>query len=100
MFVESIGQALPEHLVDFRLLVQEMAEAGLRPLSDQQCTEVGLRESTGFFEDLWVEMSKQPSLKQQDRRVAKALGMSPDEKRYSFLNRWFAFAKAGPGQAR
>lgn len=100
VFVESIGQALPEHLVDFRLLVQEMAEAGLRPLSDQQCTEVGLRESTGFFEDLWVEMSKQPSLKQQDRRVAKALGMSPDEKRYSFLNRWFAFAKAGPGQAR
>ena len=96
VFVETIGQALPEALVDFRLLVRELGEVGLRPLNEAQCAELGLRESTGFFEDIFAELSKQHGAKQQDRRVAAAMSMSPDEKRYSFLNRWFVFVKAAP----
>jgi hypothetical protein len=78
VFVESIGQTLTECLVDFRCLVDGMAAVGMRPLNGEECKRFGWNESTGFFQDIWD---------------SKKYTMSPEECRYSFLNRWFAFIK-------
>lgn len=78
VFVESIGQTLTESLVDFRCLVDGMGAHGMRPLNNDECKRFGWTESTGFFQDQWDSTK---------------YAMSPQECRYSFLNRWFAFVK-------
>jgi hypothetical protein len=91
VYMESIGHSVPEYLVDFRLLVAAMAEVGLHPLEPSEATALGFVESTGFFDDMFAEM-----VRLGDRKVPavhRALQMSADEKRYSFLNRWFVFVK-------
>jgi SAM-dependent methyltransferase len=96
VFMESIGHELPEYLVDFRLLVAAMAEVGMEPLDAGETAALGLKESTGFFEELYRDM-----VARGDRKVPavqRAIGMSPDEKRYSFLNRWFVFTKRTAGK--
>ena len=93
----SIGQEMPEYLVDFHLLVAAMREVGLEPLSDARLEELGLTGATGTFDTLFDDMMLfAANNKNNDgvpAAVRQALLMSAAEKRYSFLNRWFVFEK-------
>lgn len=97
VFVESIGQTFPEYLVDYGDLVAAMAEHGLRP-ADEEASTLGLcgGKSTGMFEELFEDMKdKNKGLSGRDLhpKVSSALSMSPEEKKYSWLHRWFVFVK-------
>lgn len=107
VYVDSIGQTLPEYLVDFALLVRVMAEAGLVPIPSPECKSLGLigGEATGMFEDAFVAIERRVGpnaaanaangINGIPKGVIEAVQtMTDDEKRYSFLNRWFAFKKA------
>jgi len=89
VFMETIGQTLPEFIVDYKLLVQVMAEVGLAPLPSAQTADAGLGElSTGLFDEAFARMSRGVSPR------GDMVAMSDSDKRYSFMNRWFAFRKA------
>lgn len=109
VYIDSIGQTLPEYLVDFPLLVRVMGEAGLRPLPASECKALGILggEATGTFDDAFAALQRRIAGAGTmagghggPNGVPKGLmqavqSMTEDEKRYSFLNRWFVFQKAG-----
>lgn len=96
VYMDTIGQTLPEYLVDYRLLVAAMGEVQMRPLPSDQCAKMGFgQDSTGTFDAAFDGMAKLPlSQRQEVPDIVKGLQMGDDEKRYSFLNRWFVFVKA------
>jgi SAM-dependent methyltransferase len=85
----SIGQEVPEYLVDYATLVEMMAKhGGLVPVNDEKARTLGLvgGHSTGLFEqahEAWVAAGG-----------AGGAVLSDDDKKYSFLHRWFVFVKA------
>ena len=95
VYMESIGQALTEYLVDFRLLVAALERVSVHPLTPVECKALGLDMSTGTFEELFADMLQADEGASPD--MAPARSMSEVEKRYSFLNRWFVFRKASSG---
>jgi hypothetical protein len=103
VFMESIGQAMVEYLVDMNLLVATLAEVGIHPLTSEECAQVfrptsaksatpgmGSTMSTGLFNELYEDMLRSSSSK----NLELARNMSDVEKEYSFLNRWFVFRKS------
>lgn len=104
VYMETIGQAMDEYLVDFRLLEEVMRDAGLDPISKDAAGRMGFpdTEGDGFvagggtFEDAYVDMVQKAARGGQqgdDRRISAALGMTDVQKEYSFMNRWFVFQK-------
>eukprot|EP00798_Chlamydomonas_sp_ICE-L_P009356 gene9356-biopygen9278 len=115
VFVESIGQDIPEFLMDYKELVRAMGEVGMRPLTSAELKTSGLgRYSTGMIEPLFdkvvgkvggldhtstVKVTRGGAATQKLLNAPPALRemlgnkMTPEEKQYSFLSRWFAFRK-------
>lgn len=96
VFIESIGQELPEFLFDYDDLVTAFAKVGIRPLNEVEANRLGLQGSvsTGTFDELFDSMkAKYEGKASVPPAIATALTMSKDEKQYSFLNRWFVFVK-------
>ena len=82
VFMETIGHAMPEYLVDYFLLVKAMAKRRMVPLSSSETAAMQLGQaSTGMFRDV------------HSAEVARTMAMTDAEKQYSFLNRWFVFRK-------
>jgi hypothetical protein len=96
VFMESIGQEVPEFLFDYSVLLSALADVGLRPVDSAEAAALGLvgSVSTGTFEALFDDMQRRNPRPPHPPSVAAALAMTDDEKRYSFLNRWFVFKKA------
>lgn len=94
VYMESIGQVIPEFLVDYKLLAKTLDDFGIVPLSSEHQKLLGLNASTGGFGELFDSMQEYAAGERQvDRRVADALHMTEAHKEYSFLNRWFVFQK-------
>lgn len=98
VYVQTIGQTLEEYLVDFRLLRLAMAEVGLVPPDATQLAQLGLTEAdapggTSTFEESFTRM-KGMREGDRDRHAKIALGMTEDERAFSFLNRWFIFVRS------
>jgi SAM-dependent methyltransferase len=95
VFLESINQTLPEYLVDYGLLRAALARHGLSEPSPKTLSSLGLTTATGLFSELYERAQGDDAA---GPRVKEALrGMSPDEKRWSFMNRWFVFEKKSSG---
>ena len=96
VFMESIGQEVPEFLFDYSELLSALADVGLRPVDGAEAAALGLvgSVSTGTFEALFEDMQRRNPRPPHPPSVTAALAMTDDEKRYSFLNRWFVFKKA------
>jgi hypothetical protein len=96
VFMESIGMEFPEFLVDYKDLVDAMEEHGLRPVDASEASSLGLcgGKATGMFEDLFKEMQDKHKGVNMHPAISAALAMSQEEKKYSFLNRWFVFVKS------
>mgnify|MGYP000580071633 CR=1 FL=1 len=97
VFMESIGHAVDEFLVDFELLTAIMCDTGLYPASTTSLEKLGLRSHTGMFSELFEDMRDYAAEKGvdgiKDARILNALSMTDTHKRYSFMNRWFVFEK-------
>ncbi len=90
VYMETINQIISEYLVDFDNLEKHLEKYGIRRLNQTECKELGIKDSTGTFGEIYKEMEKH---KGDNKYVNSALSMSEDEKRYSFMNRWFIFRK-------
>ena len=100
--MDSIGQSLPEFLVDFDALCVSAEERGLRLLDKDELLKIGLPASSASFRDThidtpWKDIAegRLPSAGPNEVSNAKAvLGMDPVLQDFSFLNRWFVFVKS------
>ena len=65
-----------------------MADYGFIPISNEESLSMGFTSYSGLFSDLFTKM-------EQDTDIfsGKAKSMSEEEKRISFLNRYFIFKK-------
>ena len=89
VYQESINQLFREYLVNFDYFVQIMEDYGFILVPK---TEVP--RSTGLFSELFNVMEEE--IKRNPKKNAdygKALLMTPEEKRISFMNRYFMFKK-------
>jgi SAM-dependent methyltransferase len=84
----TIGTAHREYLVPFNMLISKMKTIGLELLTDKECKEVGLQNSTNTFESSY-DMA---------RSARQNYVMTDTVKKFSFLNRWFIFKRSSLGQ--
>jgi len=84
----SIGTEQREYLVSFDLLKSEMAKIGCELLTQAECKELGLLNSTELFEDTHAAATKR----------GEKFPMIPVVRQYSFFNRWFIFKRRRGGQ--
>ena len=94
VYQESINKVFSEYLVNYEYLTTLMEDFGFVLLSSEEAETMGLPSSLGNFNELFNMMKEQIQrrrLKKTD--VGTALSMSADEKRISFLNKYFVFKK-------
>lgn len=91
VYVESIGQIIPEYLIDFHLLERELEQYKIRlvKIEDETDIKFPIQYPTGSFELLWNNMVEHYNKKKSHNYEQ----MNDNIKTYSFLNRWFVFKK-------
>jgi hypothetical protein len=94
VYQDTINQYLPEFLVNFRYLTRMIQLYGFELLSRSECKQINLPTSSfdasseGMFKSMFRMMELHPGPENAD-----ALKMTENEKRISFLNRYFVFKK-------
>jgi hypothetical protein len=94
VFQETINKTFSEYLVNFDYLERIMENYGFQLLTREDAKIIGLPEGSGLFSELFNVMQdeiKRNSFKKED--YGDAMSMTPNEKKISFLNRYFVFKK-------
>ena len=94
VYQETINKIFPEYLVNYDYLTRILEQYGFALLTVTECQELGIPTSLGNFNLLFKEMQiriKSNRLRKSD--IGTALNMTPDEKKVSFLNKFFVFKK-------
>ena len=98
VYLETINKVIPEYLVDFTLLTEKLADRGILALTPKEVKAFGTSASSELFGSTFVATDWNAMSKSRDPRLAHnakiASAMSPEMKRFSFMNRWFVFAKS------
>jgi len=83
-----------EYLVNFKYFSQLMEDYGLVLVSKEEANQMDMPNGTGMFHELFNNLEndvrRNPRLKDD---YGNAMYMSPEEKRISFMNRYFIFKK-------
>ena len=94
VYQETINKMFPEYLVNFDYLERVMENYGFQLLKRDEAKMLGLPEGSGSFNELFNfmedEIKRNPMKKD---KYGSALNMTPNEKKISFLNRYFVFKK-------
>ena len=101
VYQKSINKTFSEYLVNYEYLVSIMENFGFVLPSREDAKSMGLPNSIGDFNEMFntmEEMIANRQIKKSD--VGKALNMSADEKKVSFLNKYFIFKKVRDVDAR
>lgn len=95
VYQETINKTFREYLVNFDYFVKIMEDFGFVLVPPETAHKMGLPAGSGLFDELFDSM--QSEIK-RNPRAANDYGtaglMTIDEKRISFLNRYFVFRKA------
>ena len=90
VYQETIGKMFREYLVNYTYLIQLIENYGFSLISDEEAKKLKLPNATGMFSELYNEMNQ---YHKENKDYQSALNMTPDEKKISFLNRYFVFKK-------
>jgi hypothetical protein len=94
VYQESINTVQREYLVNFKYLLRVMDNYGFALISSEEAIGLGLPNGTGMFDELYNAMVNEVGRdKKTESNYGKALAMTAEEKKISFLNRYFAFRK-------
>jgi len=85
----TIGEEYREYLVNFEYLVKRLKEIGLELCNEKELAALKIQHSTRMFRDSY-------GMAERYRHYYK---MTPAEKEFSFLNRWFIFKRRGETEA-
>ena len=92
VYQETINKVFREYLVNYKYLKRILENYGFAELSGDELTEIGLKESSGMFSDMFNSMRMEIAT-QKRKMFGNAENMSDEEKTISFLNRYFIFKK-------
>lgn len=94
VYQETINKVFREYLVNFDYFVQIMEDYGFVLVSKDDAHKMGLPNGSGLFKELFVsmenEIKRQPS---KAKDYGDSVHMSDEERRISFMNRYFIFKK-------
>ena len=94
VFQETINKSFDEFLVNFDYFTRHMENYGFQVVNEKDAQELGVKNGTGSFEDLYTHMTNavkaNPRIKND---YGTAMNMSDSEKEISFYNRYFIFKK-------
>ena len=94
VFQESIGKVFREFLVNFKYLTRVLEDYGFATIGLEEARSMGLPYGSGLFDELYRSMMDEVD---RDRRreadYGTAVDMTAEEKRISFLNRYFVYRK-------
>jgi hypothetical protein len=94
VYQESINKTFPEYLVNFKYLQRVMENYGFTVITKEEASSMGLPNGTGLFDELYASMESEIEHNRQAKTdYESAPNMSKEEKRISFLNRYFVFRK-------
>ena len=94
VYQESINKVFPEYLVNYDYLVRLMEDYGFVLPTAAEAKALGLPGPLGTFQGLYNDLEDDVAASRvRISDVGSALAMTPDEKRISFLNRYFVFKK-------
>ena len=94
VYQESINKTFPEYLVNYEYLISIIENYGFVLLERDEARSLGLPESIGNFDQLFYEMQSQIKHRRiRPSDVQSAPEMTSDEKKISFLNKYFIFKK-------
>jgi hypothetical protein len=94
VYQESIGKVFREYLVNFEYFIRIMEDYGFVLVTKQEARNIDMPNGTGLFSELFsymeTEISRRPS---KEADYGTALQLSAEERRISFMNRYFMFRK-------
>jgi len=94
IYQESINKVFREFLVNFRYLIRMMEDYGFALVPQEEARKMGLPNASGLFTELFDSMVQEVSRdKRKEVEYGTALSLTPEEKRISFMNRYFVFRK-------
>jgi hypothetical protein len=94
VYQESINKVFPEYLVNYDYFIELIEQYGFVLLTSVECQDIGLTKSIGNFDLLFNEMQKMVKSRQiRKTDIGSAVNMNTDEKKISFLNKYFIFKK-------
>jgi hypothetical protein len=94
VYQESINQYIQEYLVNFVYLTRIMEDYGFILITKNEANHMRLPDSNGMFSELFYALESEVKINPSRRsNYREALNMSPEERRISFMNRYFVFKK-------
>lgn len=94
VYQESINKVFPEYLVNYDYLIRLLEQYGFALLTAKESQEIGMPASIDNFNILFREMKHRiKSRRLREADIGTALNMTSDEKKVSFLNKYFIFKK-------
>jgi uncharacterized protein YajQ (UPF0234 family) len=94
VYQETINKTFREYLVNFNYLVSAMSDYGFMLVEDNSAKKMDLPSATGLFSEMFDAMESE--IKRNPRSAddyGTANMLTTEEKRISFLNRYFVFRK-------
>ena len=94
VYQETINKVFSEYLVNFEYFINLIENYGFVPLTKEEARSIGMPNSIGDFSELFYKMEDDIETGRMRRsNIKDSLKMSKDEKRISFLNKYFIFKK-------
>lgn len=94
VFQESINKYAVEFLVNYEFFRRSMENYGFAVISDEEAKDYGFEKGSGMFSDLFQSMKRDiMSNPASQKWYENASAMTEEEKKISFLNRYFIFKK-------
>ena len=95
VFQESINNYAMEYLVNYEFFRRSMENYGFTLATDEEARDFGFLRGSGMFDELFRAMKLETDKNPASRKwYENAVQMTEEEKRISFLNRYFIFKKA------
>ena len=92
--LESINKVFREYLVNFNYFQRMMEDYGFSLIGSEEAKAMGLPNGTGLFDELFQLMKTEIEENYRNKQeYESAHKMTVEEKRISFMNRYFVFRK-------
>lgn len=94
VYQESINKEFREYLVNFKYLQRMMENYGFSLVTNEEASDIGLPNGSGLFNELYDSMVSEISKNFKNKKeYGVAENMTIEEKKISFMNRYFIFRK-------
>jgi hypothetical protein len=94
VYQESINKYFREYLVNFDYFTQIMEDYGFSLISDEEASNIGMYSGSALFSSFYNNIKSDSNIENDFiSQYKNQLNMSEQEKKISFLNRYFIFKK-------